>query len=82
MKKILLKDVNDNDGVFINLDNNKSLNLKNEIHISYDDLLINHKELLDKSKRYYIYCKGGIKSKKAVNILEFYGYDVFLVYRQ
>jgi rhodanese-related sulfurtransferase len=82
VKKILLKDVNDNDGVFINLDNNKSLNLKNEIHISYDDLLINHKELLDKSKRYYIYCKGGIKSKKAVNILEFYGYDVFLVYRQ
>ena len=78
----MLKDVNDNDGVFINLDNNKSLNLKNEIHISYDDLLINHKELLDKSKRYYIYCKGGIKSKKAVNILEFYGYDVFLVYRQ
>ena len=78
----MLKDVNDNDGVFINLDNNKSLNLKNEIYISYDDLLINHKELLDKSKSYYIYCKGGIKSKKAVNILEFYGYDVFLVYRQ
>lgn len=79
LKKILLKDCDD--GIFINLDNKKLL-LENEIHISYDDLLINYKELLDINKKYYIYCNGGIKSKKAVNILEFYGYDVSLVYNE
>ena len=48
MKKILLKDCDD--GIFINLDNKKLL-LENEIHISYDDLLINYKELLDIIKK-------------------------------
>lgn len=80
MKKILLKDC-DSNGIFINLDN-KSLSINNEMNVSYEDLLINYKEILDKNKKYYIYCKGGIKSKKAVNILDFYGYDVSLVYKE
>lgn len=79
MKKILLSDYHDSMGIFINLNyNNDDLG----IHIKYEDLLVNHKELLDKNKKYYIYCNGGIKSKKAVNILEFYGYDVTLVYKE
>ena len=33
------------------------------------------------NKKYFIYCNGGVKSRKAVNVLEFYGYDVTLVYK-
>lgn len=78
MKKILLSDYDYSRGIFIDLSNSKVVG--SSMDVSYEDLLINHSELLDKSKKYYIYCKGGIKSRKAVNILEFYGYDVTLVY--
>ena len=78
MKKILISDYDYSKGIFIDLSNSKVVG--SSMDISYEDLLINHSELLDKSKKYYIYCKGGIKSRKAVNILEFYGYDVTLVY--
>ena len=78
MKKILLSDYDYSKGIFIDLSNSKVVG--SSMDVSYEDLLINHSELLDKSKKYYIYCKGGIKSRKAVNILEFYGYDVTLVY--
>lgn len=82
MKKILLKDYNSHMGVFININYNDKNIVNGSIHIPYENLLINHKELLDKSKKYFIYCNGGVKSKKAVNILEFYGYDVTLVYKE
>lgn len=82
MKKILLKDYNEKLGIFIDVNYEDKKMFKNAIHIPYDYLLINHKELLDKSKKYFIYCNGGVKSKKAVNILDFYGYDVTLVYKE
>lgn len=78
MKKILLSDYDYSKGIFIDLSSSKVVG--SSMDVSYEDLLINHSELLDKSKKYYIYCKGGIKSRKAVNILDFYGYDVTLVY--
>jgi len=81
MKKILLKDYNPSMGIFIDVNYNDSEIVKNSKHISYEQLLVNHSELLDKDKKYFIYCNGGLKSKKAVNILEFYGYDVTLVYK-
>ena len=81
MKKILLNDYNEHMGIFIEINNNYNHIVKNSIHIPYDNLLVNYKELLDKNKKYFIYCYGGIKSKKAVNILSFYGYDVTLVYK-
>lgn len=81
MKKILLKDYNETMGTFIDVNNNDNHLFKNSIHIPYENLIINHKELLDKNKNYFIYCNGGIKSKKAVNILEFYGYNVTLVHK-
>lgn len=49
------------------------------INIYYDKLLLNHKILLDKNKRYFIICDKGHKSKQAVRILEFYGYNVTYV---
>ena len=79
MKKILLKDYHSNMGIFIDVNSNDNHVVSNSVHILYEKLLINHSELLDKSKKYYLYCNGGIKSKKAVNILEFYGYDVTLI---
>ena len=80
MKKILLKDYKENMGIFLDVNYNSSNVVNNSINIPYERLLINHKELLDKNKKYFINCNGGIKSRKAVNILEFYGYDVTLVY--
>lgn len=51
------------------------------VNIPYQRLLLNYKELLDKNKKYYIMCSKGIHSRKAVSILEFYGYDVTQVVR-
>ena len=82
MKKILLKEYKNYMGIFIDLSNNKPVIVDNFIYYDYENLLINHKELLNKDNKYYIYCNGGIKSRKVVNILEFYGYDVTLVYKE
>lgn len=79
MKKILLSDYKEYMGVFIEVNDNYKMIVKNSIHIPYDNLVINYKELLNKSNKYFIYCNSGVKSKKAVNILSFYGYDVTLV---
>lgn len=80
MKKIMLADYKSNMGIFIEVNDTYNNVVKNSVHIPYENLLVNYKELLDKSKKYYIYCKSGIKSKKAVNILNYYGYDVTWVY--
>lgn len=80
MKKIQLSEYRESMGIFIEINNNYKHIVKTSIHIPYDNLLTNYKELLDKNKKYFIYCSGGIKSKKAVNILGYYGYDVTLVY--
>lgn len=83
MKKIKLKEFDESMGVFVDLEkrDENDFKYKNELVVSYEKLIINHKELLDKNVKYFIYCHGGQRSKKAVNILEFYGYDVTLVYK-
>lgn len=66
-------------GTLIDLEDSITYNeghLEGAINIPYEKLLINHKEYLNKTGRYYLYCKKGFKSRKAVSILEFYGYDV------
>lgn len=45
-------------------------------NIPYEKLMLNYKTILDRNKSYYIVCKKGTKSRRAVSILEFYGYDV------
>ena len=57
------------DGELINLDKFEP----------YEKLLYNPSLYLEKNKKYYFYCKKGIKSKKVVSILEIYGYDVIRV---
>lgn len=79
MKIIKLSDFKSSMGIFIDVNYNDKHLFKGGKHIIYEDLLINHKEYLNKNEKYFIYCNGGIKSRKAVNILSFYGYDVTLV---
>lgn len=79
MKKIKLKDYVKSMGTFIDINYSDDNQVVGALHIPYEELLVNHKEYLNKNNKYYIYCKGGIKSRKAVQILEFYGYDVTVV---
>ena len=68
-----------NDGVIIDLEDvitYSNNHLQNSINIPYDKLMFNYKEYLDKNKKYYLYCSKGRKSKKATEILKFYGYNV------
>ena len=68
-----------NDGIIIDLEDvitYSNNHLPNSINIPYDKLMFNYKEYLDKNKKYYLYCSKGRKSKKATEILKFYGYNV------
>ena len=53
--------------------------LNNSINIPYDDLINNYRKYLNKVDRYYLYCKSGKLSKRAVLILSSLGYKVFLL---
>lgn len=48
----------------------------NAINIPYDELIFNHQKYLNKNNKYFLICSGGVKSKRATNILSVYGYDV------
>ena len=79
MNKILLKDYNEKMGIFIDLNDEPIQKSFYSLNVSYERLLIKHQELLKKNNKYFIYCRGGVRSKKAVSILSFYGYDVTMV---
>lgn len=79
MKRITKEEYKRSMGELIDIEDSITYNeshLDGAINIPYERLLINHKELLNKGSKYYIYCRKGFKSRKAVSILEFYGYDV------
>ena len=48
----------------------------NSINIPYNHLLSNPSKYLDKSKIYYLYCKSGIRSRKATELLSLLGYKI------
>ena len=69
-------------GLLIDVKDKISYQEKHNMHsinIPYDKLLLNHNIILDKNKKYFIMCDKGKKSKQAVRILEFYGYNVTYV---
>ncbi|MBR1414126.1 MAG: rhodanese-like domain-containing protein [Bacilli bacterium] len=79
MKTIKLSEYQTYMGILIDIRNPltyKEKHIDGSTNIPYDKLLLHYKEYLDKNKSYYIMCSSGIKSKKAVRILEYYGYDV------
>lgn len=51
-------------------------NIPGSINIPYEELIFNHNKYLNKNEKYFLICSGGVKSKKATNILSVYGYDV------
>ena len=50
------------------------LHIKKAINIPYDE--IDENVQLDKTKRVFVYCKSGARSRKAYNILKELGYNV------
>jgi rhodanese-related sulfurtransferase len=85
LKRIKLSEYNLSLGTLIDVEDQYTYSKghhKDSINIPYQKLAYNYKTLLDKNKPYYIMCSGGVKSKKIVNILEFYGYNVTQVYKE
>ena len=84
MKRIEAKDYNASLGMLIDLSDEisfKKNHLPGSVNIPYEKLLLHYKELLHKNQKYYLTCAKGVHSRKAVSILEFYGYDVTQVIR-
>jgi len=79
MKRLNIKDYYKSMGTLIDIQNPidfMEFHHPDSINIPYEKLMLNYKTLLDKNKPYFIVCYKGTKSRKAVSILEFYGYDV------
>lgn len=61
----------------IDIRNNQSYNnnhIPGAINVPYEKLLINPRNYLSSSIRYYIYCQKGITSRKLIAILNKMGY--------
>ncbi len=79
MKRLNISNYHSNMGTLIDIQNPldyQEYHHPDSINIPYETLLLNYKTLLTKNKPYFIVCNKGTKSRKAVAILEFYGYDV------
>lgn len=84
MKSINLFNYNLSMGVLIDIRDKEEYNkkhIKGSINIPYNELIFNHNKYLNKNNKYYLICSGGVKSKKATNILSVYGYDVTNIIR-
>lgn len=66
MKRIKKADYK-NDGILINLDIE---------YIPYEKLIYDTEKYLNFNKKYYFYCRNGVKSKEVVMSLEQKGYNV------
>jgi rhodanese-related sulfurtransferase len=53
--------------------------LPGSINIPYDDLINNYRVYLNKKDTYYLYCKSGKLSKRASIVLNYLGYNTFVV---
>ena len=83
MKRISIQEYNENMGTLIDLSDPKTYaarKRKGSLNFTYEKFMLHYQEYLDKKKPYYILCTKGIHSKRAVAILEYYGYNVTQVY--
>ena len=82
MKVINIKDYYESMGILIDvrhpLDYQKEHD-KRSINIYVDKLLASPQKYLSKDRTYYIICKSGYSSKRAVRFLSFLNYDVVQV---
>ncbi len=51
--------------------------IQGSVNIPYTELLNNYRKYLNKNESYYLYCKSGKLSKRAVIVLTSLGYRVF-----
>lgn len=51
--------------------------IQGSVNIPYTELLNNYRKYLNKNESYYLYCKSGKLSKRAVIVLSSLGYNVF-----
>ena len=51
--------------------------IQGSVNIPYTELLNNYRKYLNKKESYYLYCKSGKLSKRAVMVLSSLGYNVF-----
>ena len=51
--------------------------IQGSVNIPYTELLNNYRKYLNKKESYYLYCKSGKLSKRAVIVLSSLGYNVF-----
>lgn len=68
------------DGVIVDIRSIEKYNnhhLPHAIHIPYAKLAVDYKELLDKDKKYYIYCEKGLTSPKICHYLNKRGYQTY-----
>lgn len=80
MKTISIDDYNPNMGKLISLEDKEDfLSIKGSINIERNKLIENPRKYLEYGKTYYIYCREGLRSKRAVQILSIYGYSVVRV---
>lgn len=82
MKSINIYEYNEGMGKLIDVQHPLDYQKKHDprsINIYADKLIMNHNKFLSKSEKYYIICDKGRLSKKVVNTLTFYGYNVVQV---
>lgn len=63
----------------IDIRNSQSYNnnhIRNAINIPFEKLIISPRQYLDPLKKYFLYCRCGVTSKKACQILSNLGYKV------
>lgn len=53
--------------------------INGSINIPYDELINNYRMYLNKNDSYYLYCKSGKLSRRAVAVLSSLGYKVYLL---
>lgn len=83
MKRISIRDYHESMGTLIDLSDPITYEKRKRpgsTNLTYDKLMLHYNEYLKKGVPYYIMCTKGVHSKRAVAILEYYGYDVTQVY--
>ncbi len=77
MKVINIDEYNPSMGVLVSLEDKEDFkSIKGSINMDIDKILSNPSKYLDKNKKYYFYCLKGSRSRRAVQILGVYGYQV------
>ena len=80
MRTITMDEYNPSMGMLISLEDEEDfIPIKGSVNMKLSKILDNPSRYLDKNKNYFFYCKQGSRSKRAVQILEVYGYNVVKV---